>query len=721
MEKSKAQDKTAGKLSSIFYPKTMAIIGASRQQGSVGQALLANIIDSRFQGIVYPVNPRAKGILGIKCYARVMDIPDEVDLAVVIVPSRFVPGILEECGKKKIKGAIVISAGFKEIGGEGIELEKKVQKIIQKYDISLVGPNCLGIMNTDLESSMNATFGTPMSKEGNIAFISQSGALCVAVLDYAKESNIGFSKFISMGNKAGLTENELLLYLKNDPKTDVILMYLEDLVNGREFMKIAHDITSSPTNPKPIIALKAGRTPLGAKAASSHTGSLAGSDRVYDAIFSQCGVLRGETLEELFDYVKAFSSQPLPKGKNVAIITNSGGPGILATDSCIRHGLNIAPLSRNTVKTLKTILPPQASLNNPVDLIAEAQHEQYEATLREILKDKNVHSSIIILTATSFTNVDKIADSIVKTTKKFQKPVLCSFLGVYDVSTGIEILEENGIPSYRFPESAARALSEMTKFNLWLNRPKTGVKKFSVNKAGAKKIIDSVKKEGRFFLLEHESYEVLKAYQFPLVKSSLARNKTEAANAAQKIGFPVVLKIASPDILHKFDFGGVKLNLKNKNEVREAYQEILKNIMSKKPKAKIRGVLVEEMASQGKEIILGMSRDPQFGPILMFGLGGIYVEVLEDVSFRLAPIRERTADMMIAKTKTHKILEGFRGEPAYDIKAVAECLKRLSQLVTDFEEIKELDINPLFVYERGKGCAIVDARIILESRKAQAI
>jgi acetyltransferase len=570
-------------------------------------------------------------------------------------------------------------------------------------------------MNTDLESSMNATFGTPMSKEGNIAFISQSGALCVAVLDYAKESNIGFSKFISMGNKAGLTENELLLYLKNDPKTDVILMYLEDLVNGREFMKIARDITSSPTNPKPIIALKAGRTLLGAKAASSHTGSLAGSDRVYDAIFSQCGVLRGETLEELFDYVKAFSSQPLPKGENVAIITNSGGPGILATDSCIRHGLNIAPLSPNTVKTLKTILPPQASLNNPVDLIAEAQHEQYEAALREILKDKNVHSSIIILTATSFTEVDKIAESIVKTAKKFQKPVLCSFLGVYDVSSGIEILEENGIPSYRFPESAARVLSEMTKFNWWLNRPKTGVKKFSVNKAKAKKIIDSVKKEGRFFLLEHESYEVLKAYHFPVIKSSLARNKTEAAEAAQKIGFPVVLKIASPDILHKFDFGGVKLNLNNKDEVGQAYEKILKNVLTKKPKAKIRGVLVEEMASQGKEIILGMSRDPQFGPILMFGMGGIYVEVLEDVSFRLAPIRELTADMMIMRTKTHKILEGFRGEPAYDIKAVSECLKRLSQLVTDFEEIKELDINPLFVYEKGKGCAIVDARIILES------
>jgi acetyltransferase len=715
MERLKSTDKTSSKLDSIFYPKSMAIIGASRQQGSVGQALLANIIDSRFQGIAYPVNPRAKGILGIKCYPSVMDIPDEVDLAIVIVPSRRVPGILEECGKKKIKGAIVISAGFKEIGGEGIELEKKVQKIIQKHDISLVGPNCLGVMNTDLESSMNATFGTPMSKEGNIAFISQSGALGVVVLDYAKESNIGFSKFISMGNKAGLTENELLLYLKNDPKTGVILMYLEDLINGREFMEIARSITSSPTNPKPIIALKAGRTMLGAKAASSHTGSLAGSDRVYDAIFSQCGVLRGDTLEELFDYVKAFSSQPLPKGENVAIITNSGGPGILATDSCIRHGLNISPFTRNTVATLKKILPPQASLNNPIDLIAEAQHELYETTLGEILKDKNVHSSIIILTATSFTDADKIADSIVKTAKKFQKPVLCSFLGVYDVSSGIEILEENGIPSYRFPESAARVLSEMTKFSRWLKRPKTGIKKFKVNKARAKKIIDSVKKEGRLFLLEHESYEVLKAYHFPVVKSSLARNKTEAAEAAQKIGFPVVLKIASPDILHKFDFGGVKLNLKNKDDVLNAYQEILKNILSKKPRAKIRGVLVEEMASQGKEIILGMNRDPQFGPILMFGLGGIYVEALEDVSFRLAPIREITADVMITRTKTHKILKGFRGEPAYDIEAISECLKRLSQLVTDFEEIKELDINPLFVYEKGKGCAIVDARIILGS------
>lgn len=706
------------KLNSIFYPRTIAVIGASRQLGSVGQSLLANIIDSRYQGIVYPVNPKAKGILGIKCYPNIIEIPDVVDLAVIIVPPQFVPEVLEECGKKHIKGVIVITAGFKEIGGKGIELEDKVKKIIEKHDMALFGPNCLGVINTDPESSMNATFGTKMSKEGNIAFLSQSGALCVAVLDYAIEANIGFSKFISMGNKAGLTENELLLYFKNDPKTDVILMYLEDLVDGREFMRIAREITSSPTNPKPIIALKAGRTLLGARAASSHTGSLAGSDRVYDAIFIQCGVLRGDTLEEIFDYVKAFSSQPLPKGENVAIVTNSGGPGILATDSCIRFGMNIASFSPSTINTLKKILPPTASLNNPIDLIANAQHEEYEATIREILKDKAVHSSLIILTPTAFTDVDKISEVIVKVAKEFKKPILCCFLGVYDVSSGIEILEENGIPDYRFPESAARALSEMTNFTRWLRRPQTRIKKFKVNKSKAKKIIDSVKKEGRPFLLEQESYEILKAYNFPVAKSIMAEDEVQATEAAEKIGFPVVLKVASPDVLHKFDFGGVKLNLKNKTEVRKGFQEILKNVLNMKPDAKIRGMIVEEMASEGKEIILGMNRDPQFGPILMFGLGGIYVEVLEDVTFRLAPIRELTAKMMITRTKTYKILEGFRGEKAYDIEAITDCLKRLSQLVTDFEDIKELDINPLIVYEKGKGCTIVDARIILTSEES---
>jgi len=702
------------KLNSVFYPRSIAIVGASRQEGSIGQSLMANLIDCRFRGIIYPVNPKAKGILGIKAYPSVSEIPDEVDLAIVSVPSRIVPAVLEECGKKNIKGAITISAGFREIGGEGVVLERELQQIVQKYALSHVGPNCLGVINTDPDSSMNATFGTQMPRAGNIAFISQSGALCVAVLEYARESKVGFSKFISMGNKAGVNENELLCYLRDDPKTDIILMYLEDLVDGREFMSIAREITTSGRCPKPIITLKSGRTLLGAKAASSHTGSLAGSDRVYDAIFDQCGVIRVDTLEELFDYVKAFSSQPLPKGDNVAIITNSGGPGILATDSLIRYGLNIPPLRPQTIKILKKVLPPTASFNNPIDLIAEAQAEQYEATLRAMLKDPNIHSALVILTPTVFTDVEKIAEAIVRTSKEYDKPVLSCFLGVFDVSRGLSVLEENGLPAYRFPESAARVIAEMANYTHWLNRPKTGIKTYRVDKARARSVIDLAHREKRTTLLEEEAYEILGAYRFPIVKSVLAENENQALEASTEIGFPVVLKIASPDVLHKFDFGGVKLNLKNKSEVRRAYREILRSVSSHKPEAAIKGVTVEKMAPPGKEVILGMTRDPQFGPILMFGLGGIYVEALEDVTFRLAPIRELTAQLMISKTKTHKILEGYRGGPVYDIDAIADCLKRLSQLVTDFEEIKELDINPLLVYEKGHGCLLVDARIILQ-------
>jgi acetyl coenzyme A synthetase (ADP forming)-like protein len=700
-------------LDSLFYPKSIAVIGASRQPGSVGHSLLANLLMNRFQGVLFPVNPKAASVLGIKCYPRVLEISDDIDLAVIVVPSRAVPGVLDECGQMGIKTAIVISAGFKEVGGEGTILERRVQEIARKHEIALVGPNCLGVINTDPLSQMNATFATDMPAAGNIGFISQSGALCVAVLNYAKEANVGFSKFISMGNKAGIAENELLSYLQSDPKTDVILMYLEDLVDGREFMRIARRTTSSTQTPKPIIALKAGRTVPGARAASSHTGSLAGSDRVYDAVFEQSGVLRVETLEELFDYVRGFSSQPLPEGPNVAIVTNSGGPGILATDSCIQHGLNIPPLSDRTLARLRRVLPQTASLQNPVDLVAEAQARQYEATLRAVLKDRNIHSAVVILTSTAFTKVEEISTAVAKVAKELAKPVVCCLLGVFDVSRGIQILERSGIPNFRFPESAARVLSKMAKFTLWLKRPQTRAKAYRVNRKRVSRIFAAVRGEGRHFLLEPEAYEVLRAYRFPVVKAQLVCSEDEATAAAQQIGFPVVIKIASPDIEHKFDYGGVRLGLKDTAGVKLAYREILESVRRHRPGARIAGLTVGEMAGLGEEIIIGMSRDEQFGPILMFGLGGIYVEALEDVSFRLAPIREYSAITMIKKTKAHRILEGFRGGPVYDIEAIADCLKRLSQLVMDFEEIKELDINPLVVYEKGKGCRIVDARIIL--------
>jgi acetyltransferase len=701
-------------LDSLFYPKSIAVIGASRQPGSVGHSLLANLLMNRYQGVIFPVNPEATSVLGIKCYPRMLEISDDVELAVIIVPSRAVPQVLDECGEMGIKSAIIISAGFKEIGGDGVELERQVQAIGRKHDIALVGPNCLGVINTDPLSQMNATFATDMPKLGNIGFISQSGALCVAVLNYAKDANIGFSKFISMGNKAGVGENELLSYLQSDPKTDVILMYLEDLVDGREFMSIARQTTSSTHKPKPIIALKAGRTIPGARAASSHTGSLAGSDRVYDAIFEQSGVLRVETLEELFDYVRGFSRQPLPKGPNVGIVTNSGGPGILATDSCIRNGLSVPPLGGRTLARLRQALPPTASLHNPVDLVAEAQAKQYEVSLRAVLKDRDIHSAIVILTSTAFTEVDRISAAVAKVAKESDKPVVCCLLGVFDVSKGIEILETSGIPNYRFPESAARVLSEMARFTRWLDRPQTGTRTYRVNKAQVEKVLAAVKAQGRRFLLEPEAYEVLRAYHFPVIKSRLVRSEGEAAATARELGFPVVLKVASPDIVHKFDYGGVRLDLKSEAEVARAHGEILANVHRHLPKARIAGLTVEEMAGPGQEVILGMNRDAQFGPILMFGLGGIYVEAFEDVSFRLAPIREYSAFAMIKRTKAHKILEGFRGGPVYDIEAVADCLMRLSQLVVDFEDIREMDINPLLVYEKGKGCRIVDARIILD-------
>lgn len=702
------------RLNCIFHPESVAVIGASRQPGSVGHSLLANIIDSRFQGIVYPVNPKAGGILGFKTYPSVLDIPDPVDLAVVIVPAPYVAGVLDDCGQKGIKAAVTISAGFKETGEKGAAREKEVQEVIRKHNIAHIGPNCLGVINTAAETSMNATFGTSMPEEGNIAFLSQSGALCVAVLDYAKEANIGFSKFISMGNKAGVNENDLLRYLKDDPKTDVILMYLEDLADGREFMRIAQEITDHPKNPKPVLALKAGRTVIGAKAVSSHTGSLAGSDRVYDAIFEQSGVMRGETLEEVFDYVKAFSSQPLPKGRHTAIITNSGGPGILATDTCIQNGIKVDSFSEKTQKALREVLPPGVSPNNPLDLIAEAQEKQYEEGLNILLSDTQVHSAIVILTPTAFTHVDEIAHAIVRQAKAHQKPVLCCLLGVYDVSAGIEILEENNIPTYRFPESAARALAELTRFIWWMKKPATEVKHYDVNKDQAAKVMDQVRADGRTFLMEPEAYKVMEAYGFPVVRSALTSSPDEAAAAADDIGYPVVMKITSPDVIHKFDFGGVRVGLENEADVRAAFQEIRQSVLNRNPEARIEGILVEEMAGKGEEVILGVSNDPQFGPILMFGLGGIYVEALEDVTFRLAPVTELSARRMITTTRTYKILDGYRGGPVYDIPAIEDCLKRLSQLAVDFDGIRELDINPLIVYPEGKGCAIVDARIILK-------
>ncbi len=664
---------------------------------------------SGYTGIVYPVNPKAKSILGVRAYASILEIPDDVDLAVIIVPAVAVARAIEEAGAKGCKGIIVISAGFKEIGGEGIERERQLKATAEKYGMAVIGPNCFGVMNTDPTISLNATFSRLFPLNGKIAFVSQSGAVGSGALEYAQAEKIGFSKFVSMGNKTDINENHLLAALGEDPTTDVILMYVEDLEDPKEFLELAWQISER----KPILAVKSGRTQEGAKAAASHTGALAGSDEVYDSLFAQCGVLRVETLEELFDYGIAFVNQPLPKGPHVAIVTNAGGPGIMATDACIRHGLELAKLNPKTKEKMRPHMPQAVSLENPVDLIGDALEDRYELSLQAVLADESVDAVMVMCVPQMVTNLEAMAKVFAKQAQTFGKPVFAVFMATGNIEPALKVLEEAKIPHYRFPEDAARAMAAMARYVLWRRRPRTEVKQFEdVRPAKVREILNSAKRQGRRFLPEPEAHEVLHAYGFPTLHSALARDEAEAVRAAQEIGFPVVMKIVSPQVLHKVDVGGVKLNLQSEAEVQAAYRDLIQKIRTARgPDLDIWGVLVQEMVKGGKETILGMKRDPHFGPLLMFGLGGIYVEVFKDVTFRIAPIRQLSARRMIEQVKGSKILKGFRGEPPSDIHAIEECLERLSQLVLDFPEIEEMDINPLIVL--SKGARVVDARILI--------
>jgi len=695
-------------LAKALSPSSVAVIGATASKEKLGYSLLSNIINGGYGGRLYAVNPHYKEVLGVNCYPSILDVPEAVDLAVIIVPSATVVQVVEECSKKGVAGAVIISAGFKEIGNQGALLEKDVVKAAK--GMRIIGPNCLGIIDTNDEVSLNATFAKAMPRRGNIGFVSQSGALGAAILDYAQGRSIGFSKFISMGNKADATESDLLEVLADDPRTDVILLYVEDLVDGRKFMKVSSIIAEK----KPVLVMKSGRTPAGARAALSHTGALAGSEDAYDAIFAQSGALRVETMEELFRLAAAFSSQPVPKGNKVAIITNSGGPGILAADASERYGLILPQLEQKTVDELKRKLSPNASLNNPIDLVADAQEERYEDALSAIMRDRNVDALICLLTPQLQTNVEGIARTIVRTTKGWKKPVLACFIGYFDVTGGRKILDENGIPNYEFPEDAARTLAAVYEYERFRERPRKPARRFAVNAKEARKVIEEVRKEGRKYVPEIAALQVLDAYGFSLPKYGLAKNPEEARRVARKIGYPVVLKIASPDIIHKFDAGGVELNLKNAKELTKAYSKIMRRVKERNPKAEISGVNVEEMVSNGKETILGMKRDPKFGPLLMFGLGGIYVEVMKDVTFRVAPIAEDEAEKMVMSIKAHKLLEGVRGEKPSDMKSLVNAIQRLSQMVIDMPEIQEIDINPLVVFTAGKGCKALDARISLQ-------
>ncbi len=697
-----------GNLDALFSPKSIAVIGASNRQGSVGRAAFTNILLNEYTGTVYPVNPKEHSISGVRAYPSVLDLPETVDLAVVIVPATIVPEVVEESGKKGVRGLVVISAGFREVGHDGAELERQVLSIVRKHSMRMIGPNCLGIINSDPETRLNASFASGMPMEGSIAFASQSGALGEAVLDYAAGENIGFSKFISMGNKADVNENDILEYLRADPKTKVILLYIEDVVDGRRFV----DTVSRVTEEKPIIAVKAGVSPEGARAASSHTGALAGSDEAYNAILKQSGVIRVESIIDLFDYARAFAKQPLPRGSRVAIITNGGGPGIMATDASVRYGLRISQFSEATKNKLRAGLPKEASVDNPVDLIGDAQADRYEFAM-QALNDENVDCGLVLLTPQAMVDLKKVAQTIASVGPRFGKTILASLLGLGDVTPAVGILESNNIPNYSFPESAVRALAAMSEYKRWIDRPRTQVKHFNVDRQQAQEIIDRAKHSGLTNLPQNDAISVLSAYGLPVIRTELAGTKLRAVELAKKIGFPVAMKIVSPDVVHKTDIGAVKLDLNSERDVGEAYDEIVKNVKANAPKARIDGVLLQNYLTGGTETIIGIHRDPKFGPLLMFGLGGIYVEAYRDVSFRLAPIRELSASNMIQQIRGGRILEGFRGQPPADSQAIADCIERLSQLAMELGDVQELDVNPLVVFEHG--CKALDARIIISN------
>jgi 4-hydroxybutyryl-CoA synthetase (ADP-forming) len=693
---------------SVFLsPKSIAVIGASDKEGSVGRAITSNIMKG-YKGTVFPISPTRDKVFGKKAYKSVLDVPKSIDLAVIVTKNQIVPVVLEECGKKKIKGAIVITAGFKEVDEEGAKLEQKLKDIAKKYHIQVIGPNCLGVMNLDPKTMMNSTFLKITPKSGEIALISQSGAICAALVEDASAQGIGFSAVLSMGNKADMSEIDILKILAEHKQTKVIVMYLEDMGNGQEFLKVCKQITKKQK--KPVLVLKSGRSPEGARAAMSHTGALMGSDEIYDALLKQSGAIRVDTMEELFDYATAFSKQPLPEKGELVIVSNAGGPAIISTDSCSKLGIKMAKIEQIRSK-IDAVIPPWGSSRNPVDIVGDADFNRFENVLNEVLQHKNVGSVISMCTPSATLDYDKLAEVIVKMSKKYKKTMLASLMGLDEGITNREILADGDIPYYTYAEGSIRALKAMLRFVDWIKTPSGKITKFTVNKSKAKKIFDQVKKEKRTSLLEEEGQEILRAYGFPLPKSILAKNEKDAVKSARKIGYPVVLKIASPQIIHKSDAGGVKVNLTNDKDVTTSFREIVKNAKKYNKKAEIKGVLVNEMIKGGKEMIIGSKLEPGFGPVVMLGMGGIYVEILKDVTFKLAPMTDVESNDMISSIKTKKLLEGVRGEKPSDLKKLSECIQRLSQLVTDFKEIKELDMNPVLVMEKGKGCKILDVRI----------
>jgi len=695
-------------LNCIFKPESIAVIGASKSKGKIGHEIVHNLVISEFNGKVFPINPKADVIHSIKAYPTVLDVPDNVDMAVVVVPKQFVPGVIGECVEKKVKGLVIISAGFKETGDAGTEIERQMTQIVRNAGMRMVGPNCMGVINTDEDVAMNASFGKTYPKQGKTAFISQSGALGEAILDYSVETGIGLSKFISLGNRADVTANDMLEYLRDDPNVELVLLYLESFGNPLNFSRIARELSRK----KPIIAVKSGRTQAGARAASSHTGSLAGLDVAVDALFDQCGVLRVRTIEEMFDMAKAFVGQPRPKKPRTAILTNGGGPGILATDALVGHGLDIAEFARNTEEELKSFLSEDAAVGNPVDMTGSSMPGDFGRALDVMLNDPGVDTAIVIVVMPSFLNAREVAQSVISTRAKHpDKLVLTCFMTGTEDETGVlKMLRSANIPTYTYPESAAIALAGLERHRTWKLRNEGGIVSFKADKGTVINIIEKARPEGRKLLTVEESQEILKAYGIEVAASKSVEDEDSAVDFANKNGYPVVLKIVSGTISHKSDSGGVALDIRDENHLRKEFDEM----RARFSREDVEAILIQQMVKGEAETVIGMNYDPTFGALIMFGLGGIYVEILKDVAFKMYPLTDIDAEDMIKSIKGYRLLEGYRGKKPVHLPALREALLRISQLAGDFPQIQSLEMNPfLAAGEGGRSCA-VDARVVLK-------
>ena len=696
-------------LDAVFSPKSVAVLGVTATPGTVPYDIFYNILSSGYQGTVYPVAPGKRSICAVRAYRYVLDIEDDVDQAVIVFPANVVDRALEQCGKKGVRSAVVISAGFREVGPKGVEREQRLKQICADHGIAMIGPNCLGVINTDPSVRLNASFARKMPAAGRIAFLSQSGALCTAVLDYAREKQIGFSKFVSFGNKAGVTEIELFDYLHQDPQTDVILLYLEELRDGRGLIEAARRVTRGP-HAKPILAIKSGRTPQGADAAASHTGSLAGEDAICDAVFREAGIIRVNSIEEMFNTAVLFAYQPMPADNRLAIVTNAGGPGVMATDAAIRCGLSVPPLAPETMEKMRGELPATANLKNPVDVIGDARADRYSTALEAVLADPNIDQTLVILTPQSMTDIESIARGICKSCETAVKPIACSFMGAADVGAGIHLLQQAHIPHYILPEWACEAMAYVQRIRQWRQQPMVDFEPLPVDRRSAQMIIDGAESG---YLDEDRALAVLEAYGMAVPQYKLCKTAEQAVAFAGKIGYPVVLRVVSPQIIHKSEVQGITLNLADADALRGAFERMQRHLATAAPDAEIHGMLVRRMIPSGYELILGAKRDPTFGPTLMFGLGGIYVQLFSDVTFGLAPIDMATAGRMIRQVKAFQLLQGARGKPPADVKSIEEFLVRLGQLVADFDRIAELDINPLIAGPAPSGNFVADVRIRL--------